>query len=132
MASGPAIADRAGLPAESLAGAVRDRAVELEAYYLAQALRTIVYVTAPERIVVGGGVAAMPGLVDCIRRRLSEELADYPVLPEHLDERFVAPATLGSMAGPLGASILGQLAADAVTDTGHAPLSTAAAASKER
>jgi fructokinase len=63
MASGPALAARWGAPAQDLQGAVRERALDTEAAYLAAGLRTLVYAVAPERIVVGGGVAAMPGLL---------------------------------------------------------------------
>jgi fructokinase len=106
MASGPALAARWGAPAQDLQGAVRERALDTEAAYLAAGLRTLVYAVAPERIVVGGGVAAMPGLLPRVRLRLAEALGGYPGLPEHADEAFVQPAGLGDMAGPRGALLL--------------------------
>jgi fructokinase len=106
MASGPALAARWGAPAQDLQGAVRERALDTEAAYLAAGLRTLVYAVAPERIVVGGGFAAMPGRLPRVRLRLAEALGGYPGLPEHADEAFVQPAGLGDMAGPRGALLL--------------------------
>ncbi len=106
MACGPAIAARWGARAQDLGDELRERAVETEAAYLAAGLRTLVYAVAPERIVLGGGVAAMPGLLPRVRARLAEALGGYPGLPEHADEAFVQPAGLGGMAGPRGALLL--------------------------
>lgn len=106
MASGPAIAERWGSRAEDLSGPVLERAVELEAWYLAAALRSIVYVLAPERIVIGGGVSRLAGLIPAIRRSLAVELSDYPGLEEHRSPDFVVPAGLRDMAGPLGALVI--------------------------
>lgn len=110
LASGPAIASRWGRPAEQLRGRDLERAVELEAAYLAAGLRTITYTLAPERIVLGGGVCSLPGLFDALRARLAEALAGYPGLAEHDPQTFVVPAALGSMAGPAGALVLAELA----------------------
>ena len=112
MASGPAIAARFGRPAEELEGEALERAVELEAAYLAAGLRNIVYTIAPERIVVGGGVAGLPGLFPILRAKLAEALSGYPGLPEHDSADFVLPAALGQMAGPAGALALAELAAN--------------------
>lgn len=106
MASGPAIADRWGTPAQDLAGAELEAAVEMQAWYLAAGLRTIVYVLAPQRVILGGGVAAMPGLMPAVRRALIDTLGGYPGLPEHGSVDFVVPAGLGSLAGPAGALVL--------------------------
>lgn len=106
MASGPALAARFGAPAERLAGGELDRAVGLAAWYLAAGLRSLVYVLAPERIVLGGGVAALPGLLPRLREQLRATLAGYPGLPEHETDDFVVPAALGADAGPIGALLL--------------------------
>jgi fructokinase len=110
MASGPAVAARWGRDAERLEGALRDRAVDLEAAYLAAGIRTIVYALAPERVILGGGVVNLPGLVPRIRERLATALGGYPGLPEHASERFVVPAGLGASAGPRGALAIGEMA----------------------
>ena len=116
MASGPAIAARFGRRAETLEAADRDEAVEVVAYYLAAALRAIVFTLAPERVVLGGGLSQLPGLVVRVRRAFARQVANYPALPEHQDARFVVPAALGQSAGPAGALLLAELAT-----TGEAP-----------
>ena len=103
MASGPAIAARWGAPAQELAGSRRERAVDLEAAYLASGIRTIVYALAPERVVIGGGVIGLDGLLPRVREHLARTLGGYPGLGEHAEEAFVQAAGLGRMAGPRGA-----------------------------
>lgn len=110
MASGVALAARWGCPAERLEGDQLRSATELEAAYLAAGLRNIVYALAPQRIVIGGGVADLPELFPLLRAHLSVTLASYPGLPEHTKDDFVVPATLGSLAGPLGAFVLAEQA----------------------
>jgi fructokinase len=110
MASGAALAARWGRPAEQIAGDQLRAVVGLEAAYLAAGLRAIVYALAPQRIVIGGGVAALPGLFPLLRDHLSTALGGYPGLPEHAADDFVVPATLGSLAGPAGALVLADLA----------------------
>ncbi|MGH3822489.1 MAG: ROK family protein [Pseudonocardiaceae bacterium] len=106
MASGAALAARWGGPAERLESDQLRAATELEAAYLAAGLRNIVYALAPQRIVIGGGVAGLPELFPLLRAHLVAALASYPGLPEHAADDFVVPATLGSLAGPLGAFVL--------------------------
>jgi fructokinase len=115
MASGPALADRWGTPAEELAGADLDKAVEIEAFYIAAGLSSTVYILAPERILIGGGVAELPGLFPAVRKALTTQLAGYPGLPEHGSVDFVMPPELGAMAGPAGALALAELALAAST-----------------
>ncbi len=111
MAGGAAMAARWGRPAERLAGDELRRALEWEAGYLAAGLRTIVYTTAPQRIVLGGGVSGLPGLLPLVREKLLTALAGYPGLPEHAAADFVVPAQLGPMAGPTGGFVLAESAA---------------------
>lgn len=108
MASGAAIAARWGRPGEQLHGDELRTAVELEAGYLAAGLCTIVYTSAPQRIVIGGGVTALPGLLPLVRTTLVAALGGYPGLSEHRTHDFVVPAALGSEAGPAGALILAE------------------------
>ena len=110
MASGPAIAARFEGPADSLVGSDRDEARELAAFYLAAGIRSLVYTLAPQRIVIGGGLGSMAGLVEATRVELVEQLAGYPGLPEHRAPTFVTPAGLGAMAGPAGTLILAEQA----------------------
>ncbi len=103
MASGTAMTGRWGQRPEELAGERREAALDLEAAYLAAGLRNAVYAFAPERIVLGGGVAHMSGLVERVRRALAADLGGYPGLPEYARRDFVVTAGLGDIAGPAGA-----------------------------
>ena len=108
MAAGGTIRDRFGRPGEDLDGPEVEQAVEWIAGYLAAGLRTIVYTLAPERVVIGGSVAELPGLVPLVRQKLVETMAGYGALPEHETDGFVVPAGLGGMAGPAGALVLAE------------------------
>jgi fructokinase len=119
MASGPAVEARFGRRAETLSGADRVEAVELVAFYLAAGIRSLVYALAPERIVIGGGLGSMPGLVSAAVASLVEQLAGYPGLPEYADDRFIVQAALGGMAGPAGTLILAE---DVASARSSAPL----------
>ncbi len=110
MASGPAVADRFGRRAETLSGADRERAVDLVARYLAAGLRSIAYVLAPQRFVLGGGLASMPGVVEATALHTARELRDYPGVAAHQAPGFVVAAGLGGMAGPAGTLILAERA----------------------
>lgn len=109
LASGPAIAARSGMHAEHLSGADQRRAVEVEAFYLAQLVRDLVYVLAPERVIVGGGVARLSGLLELVNQRLIDELSGYPGLSEH-DAGFVVSPGLGELSGLSGGLILAERA----------------------
>ncbi len=111
MACGPAIAARWGRPADQLAGEALDEARRVEAFYVAQGLRNVVYTLAPERIIVGGGVSKMPGIFPVLREELRAALAGYPGLPEHQGDDFVVPPGLGDQAGISGAFVLAEVAA---------------------
>ena len=103
MASGTAMTARWGCRPEELEGERREAALDLEAAYLAAGLRNAVYAFAPERIVLGGGVAHMSGLVERGQRSLAAMLGGYPGLPEYDRPDFVVTAGLGDRAGPAGA-----------------------------
>ena len=110
MGSGSAIGARFGCRAELLEGADRMLAVELAGFYLAAGVRSIVYMLAPDRIVVGGGLSEMPGVLAAARAELRGQLRGYPGLPEHDDVEFLVPAFLRGMAGPAGTLILAEQA----------------------
>ena len=81
-------------------------------FYLAAGVRSIVYALAPERVVVGGGLSEMPGVVAAARAELRAQLAGYPGLAEHAEPAFLVPADLGGGAGPAGTLILAEQAAE--------------------
>jgi fructokinase len=111
LASGPAVAARYGRRAEALEGSDREAAARLVGFYLAAGVRSIVYALAPERIVVGGGLSLLPGVVAAAHTELEGQLNGYPGLPEHGESEFIVPALLGVMAGPAGTLILAEDAA---------------------
>jgi len=110
LAAGPAYMARLGTRLEEAGPEEQARALELATFYLAAALRGFVYAYAPERIVVGGGVAGLSGLLPAVRARLVEELAGYPGLPEHGGPDFVTAPALGARAGALGSLVLAERA----------------------
>lgn len=108
LVSGPALKARTGLSGEALAAdhPVRD----LVAGYLAQAMATLCFVAAPQRIVIGGGIGNHPTVLAATRRYLSDELAGY--LP-HLAsseaiEAFLVAPSLGARSGVLGGIALAE------------------------
>lgn len=103
MASGPAIEARWGRPAESVEDT--ERMVEIEAATIAAGLRQIVYVLAPERIVLGGGVSKLAGLHEQVNAELMDQMAGYAVSSGHRSA-FVVPPGLGDDAGVAGALAL--------------------------
>ncbi len=112
MVSGPALAERFGAPLEELTPSDRERAAVVTSGYLAQLLRSIVYIVVPERIVIGGGVSQLPGLVPLVADALRGSLAGYPVLSADELSSLVVPAELGQSAGPVGALVLAERARD--------------------
>lgn len=107
LASGPAIAARAGAPAEELAAdhpVWDDVAIEL-----GQLMATLVVAFSPQRIVVGGGVGGgQPHLLPRVRQATIDALGGYvaAIGAGTIDELIVGPE-LGDDAGPLGAVAVG-------------------------
>jgi fructokinase len=104
LASGPAIEARSGMAPANLPA---DSPVwDTVAHALAQLAHNLVLAVAPERILIGGGVAdSQPALFPRIRARLRESLGGYLDI-EQLNaglEEFIVPPGLGALAGPLGA-----------------------------
>lgn len=103
MASGPALEDRFGpLEARQNPSVARD----IAAHYLAQAVRNIVYLLAPQRIIIGGGVSVMDGFHDRVRSELTAQLAGYPPIDEVSQPDFVTAPGLGDRSGLAGGLIL--------------------------
>jgi fructokinase len=108
LASGPAIERRWETRGEDLAP---DHAAwELEARYLAFGVVNWILTLSPQRIILGGGILQVPGLLPRIRSHTLALLNGYiqsPALLDHMDEYLVQPA-LGGRAGVLGAIALAQ------------------------
>jgi fructokinase len=104
LASGPAIAARWGRPGEAL-GDRAEPAVAMEAYYLAQLTTALLYILSPGRIILGGGVMQLPGLLDAVRtatvKLLGRALGHHPASDPA--SGFLARPGLGRRAGVVGA-----------------------------
>jgi fructokinase len=110
LASGPAIAQRWGTPAEVLPA--EHPAWALEAHYVALGLATWVCTLSPKRILLGGGVMQQASLFPLIRAELARLLNGYirvKELAEYLDQ-YVIPPKLGNCAGIAGALVLAEQA----------------------
>ena len=111
LASGEALRERWGRPAEQLTG---EEVWRLEAEYLALGLVSIILTLSPERIVLGGGVSGAPGLLTSVRRRLRGLLGGYIDVPQLGDEigSYLVRPGLGDRAGVIGAIGLAKAAAE--------------------
>ncbi|MEJ1965097.1 MAG: ROK family protein [Gammaproteobacteria bacterium] len=109
LASGTAIQARAGVSAESLAE--DDPVWDGVVHALAQLLHTMVLTTAPERIIIGGGVIeSRKSLLGRIRTGLVRSLNGYVKAEEIVKEleHYVVLPALGSSAGSFGALALAE------------------------
>ena len=108
LAAGPALEARAGRRGETLAA--DDPAWEMVVQALGGLLHTLVLTTAPERILIGGGIfTGQAHLFPRLRQALLRSLAGYATagrIATIIDD-FVTPPGLGAMAGPLGAIVVG-------------------------
>lgn len=84
MAAGPAIQARWGKPGSELEP--NHPAWDLEAYYLAQGLASMVLTVSPQRIIMGGGVMHQPQLFPLVRKYLRQLLNGYVDRPEILED----------------------------------------------
>lgn len=101
LASGPAIEARWGCSLSELPdGHVGRRMI---AWYLAQAVTAFQAILSPQRIVMGGGVMATPGLHAMVAEQAKSLAAGYFPPPQ---DDLVVPPGLGDDAGLLGALAL--------------------------
>ena len=118
LASGPAIAARAGTPGSQLPA---DSPIwEPVAHALGQLLHAMFLATAPQRILIGGGVIEhRPDLLASVRESFVKSINGYLDLEDLTGgtERYVVPPGLGALAGPLGALALAADAAAAASRT---------------
>ena len=103
LAAGPAIMGRFGRPLANFRGKSAEMA--LVAGYLGQLCASVVLAIAPQRIVIGGGVGSVPGVLAAVRTALAHELAGYAAHGTD-DPGFVIAPALGADAALCGALIL--------------------------
>ncbi|MCU0795196.1 MAG: ROK family protein [Akkermansiaceae bacterium] len=102
LASGPAIAGRWGVDASALAP--EHPAWEIQAWYLAHGVLALAAITAPSRVVIGGGVAQLRGLHERVQAEFVRLSAGYFLQAQTPD--FIVPPALGQNAGIFGALLL--------------------------
>ncbi len=110
MASGPALRARLGRPAQEVGP--DDPVWDLAARYLAAGMLSITEILSPQRIIVGGGVAGAPGLLDKVRRHMTRLNNGYIAALDRAGviEGYIVPPGLGGRAGVMGALELARLA----------------------
>lgn len=110
LAAGPAIEQRWGQPAVTLAP--DHPAWDLEAEYLALGLENLITALSPQRIILGGGVMQQPQIFPLLRKKVQLLLNGYVQSPAIIDgiDAYILPPALGSRAGVLGAIALAELA----------------------
>ncbi|MEM7118406.1 MAG: ROK family protein [Chloroflexota bacterium] len=110
LASGPAIGQRWGQPAETLP--VDHPAWELEAHYISVALHNVITILSPERIILGGGVMEQEQIFPLLRRKVQASLNGYIQSETILADidGYIVPPALGNRAGVLGSIALAQQA----------------------
>lgn len=114
LASGPAVAARAGRSGDALTP--EDPAWGMVVHALGGLMHNLVLTTAPERILVGGGVPdGQPWLFPRLRDALVASLSGYATAERIADDQdtFIQPPGLGTRAGPLGSIALALAAIDA-------------------
>lgn len=112
LASGPAIQDRWGTPAEDLD--CNHEAWDLEANYISLALVSFICTLSPQRIIIGGGVMEQQHLFPLIREKVTALVNGYIQSPAILDniDTYIVPPGLGNDAGVLGALALAMQASE--------------------
>lgn len=103
LACGPAIAARWGEDASKLHSG--HEAWNMEAWYIAHGVLALAAITAPSRVVIGGGVSQSEGFHGRVQTAFRQLSAGYYINSEK-DDFIVSPA-LGQQAGICGALLLG-------------------------
>ncbi len=111
LAAGPAIEDRWGKKAFELMD--NEKAWELEAYYIAQAIVDYILTLSPRRIILGGGVMHQTQLFPLIRKEVKMLLNGYINTKELKDmDNYIIPASLNDNQGIMGCLQLAKVAFD--------------------
>lgn len=107
LASGPAINKRWGKPFEELCD--NKKAIEIEAFYIAEGLYNCIMCYSPEKIILGGGVMHNKDLFPLIRKEVLNQLNNYISKKEIFDiDNYIVEAELNDNQGIVGACELGK------------------------
>lgn len=103
LASGTALIERYGRGGHEIPE--DDPAWDIEAWYLAQGVLSILAIVSPSRVIIGGGVSQAEGFHEKVEKRLRELAGGYfPVLEETAG--YILAPELGQNAGIQGALLL--------------------------
>jgi fructokinase len=111
MASGTAIRERWGVSADAL-GDKEQSALDFESWYLAHAIVSLCAVVPVDQVIIGGGVAKLPGFHARISATLPRASGGYPAVPFATCGPQILSPELGDDAGVIGAIELGRRHAD--------------------
>jgi fructokinase len=106
LAAGPAVEKRWQQRGETLPP--DHPAWQLEAHYVALAVVNLIYSFSPQRVVLGGGVMQVPGIIDRVRGEVQRTINNYlqaDRITRDIDQLIVPPG-LGTRSGVLGALAL--------------------------
>ncbi|UAA39221.1 ROK family protein [Paraneptunicella aestuarii] len=105
LAAGSSMGKIWGIPAEELSD--NHKAWEVEAKVLGRLCHNLLVSFSPEKIVMGGGVMAKPGLLEKVIQETEQSLAGYMSLPENITfNEIIVPPGLGQRSGLFGALAL--------------------------
>lgn len=109
LASGPSIEKRWNKKATELYD--NNIVWQLEAYYLGQALANCIMCYSPEKIIIGGGIIHVPGLIEMIRKETLKSLNGYIKVDRILNciNEYIVKPELKDDCGVIGAAELGRL-----------------------
>jgi len=102
MASGTALNERWGRPAESL-GDETTKAVAIEAWYLAHGIASVSAMVPVSQVIIGGGVSRMEGLHAAVSAVLPSVTNGYPPVPFAGGGPEILKPGLGNDSGVVGA-----------------------------
>jgi fructokinase len=106
LAAGPAVEKRWQQRGETLPP--DHPAWQLEAHYVALAVVNLIYSFSPQRVVLGGGVMQVPGIIDRVRGEVQRTINNYlqaDRITRDIDQLIVPPG-LDTRSGVLGALAL--------------------------
>ncbi|MCY7297160.1 ROK family protein [Alteromonas sp. a30] len=103
LASGAAMKAIWGVPAQELSD--NHPAWAIQSKVLAKFCHNLLVSFSPERLILGGGVMAKPGLLESITQETESSLNHYLAMDSKLSE-IIVPPTLGERSGILGALAL--------------------------
>jgi fructokinase len=106
LAAGPAVEKRWQARGETLSP--DHPAWDLEAHYVALAVANLILCFAPQRVVLGGGVMQVPGIIERVRDEVQRTINGYlqaDRITRDIDQLIVPPG-LGTRSGVLGALAL--------------------------